>query len=210
VAFLRGHLGPSYRVEAVDTAGHWEAVYLPESGIPLVRGWFRQDDFPQNHLLYEKPDGQAYRSWLRDLGVKYVVLTRVPVDYSARGEAALLTAGRSGLVPVFRTPTTTVYRVPTPRAIVAGPGGPEILALTDTTIRLRLTQPGTYRVAVRYSPYWKTRGGCVAPRADGMTELAIRGSGVVVLRFDVSVHRALAALRGDAGSTCTPGPPVTR
>jgi hypothetical protein len=114
VAFLRGHLGPSYRVEAVDTAGHWEAVYLPESGIPLVRGWFRQDDFPQNHLLYEKPDGQAYRSWLRDLGVKYVVLTRAPVDYSARGEAALLTAGRSGLVPVFRTPTTTVTGSPRP------------------------------------------------------------------------------------------------
>ena len=209
VGFLRRHLSPSYRVEAVDTVGHWEAVYLPEAGIPLVRGWFRQDDFPQNDLLYEKPGRRAYGSWLRDLGVKYVVLTGAPVDYSARGEAALLTVGASGLVPVFRTATTTIYRVPSPRAIVAGPGRPEIVALTDTTIRLWLTQPGRYRVAVRYSPYWKTRGGCVAPRADGMTELVSRRSGVVSLRFDVTVHRALAALRGDAGSTCTTGTPVT-
>jgi hypothetical protein len=43
VGFLRRHLSPSYRVEAVDTVGHREAVYLPEAGIPFVRGWFRQD-----------------------------------------------------------------------------------------------------------------------------------------------------------------------
>ena len=209
VGFLRRHLSPSYRVEAVDTAGHWEAVYLPEAGIPLVRGWFRQDDFPQNHLLYETPGGHAYRTWLRELGVKYVVLTGAPVDYSARDEAALLTTGTSGLVPVFRTATTTIYRVPSPRAIVVGPGRPKVVALTGTAIRLRVTQPGRYRVAVRYSPYWKARGGCVAPRADGMTELATRRSGDVLLRFDVTVHRAFDALRGDAGSICTPGSAVT-
>jgi hypothetical protein len=209
VGFLRSHLSPSYRVEAVDTVGHWEAVYLPEAGIPLVRGWFRQDDFPQNDLLYGKPGGRAYRSWLRGLGVDYVVLTAAPVDYSARREAALLTARTSGLVSVFRTKTTTIYRVPSPRAIVAGPGRPQVMALTDTAIRLRLTQPGLYRVAVRYSPYWKTRGGCVAPRRDGMTELATRRSGFVSLRFDVTVRRALDALRGNAGSTCPAGSPVT-
>ena len=48
IGYLRAHLDPSYRVEAVDTAGHWAAVYLPEARIPLARGWYRQDDFPQN------------------------------------------------------------------------------------------------------------------------------------------------------------------
>ena len=53
IEFLNENLTPSYRVEVVDTAGHWAAVHLPEAGIPLVRGWFRQDDFPQNQVLYE-------------------------------------------------------------------------------------------------------------------------------------------------------------
>ncbi len=46
IDYLNENLTPSYRVEVVDTAGHWAAVHLPEAGIPLVRGWFRQDDFP--------------------------------------------------------------------------------------------------------------------------------------------------------------------
>ena len=56
IGFLHERLSPSYRVEAVDTAGHWAALYLPRAGIPLARGWFRQDDFPQNHgALREAP-----------------------------------------------------------------------------------------------------------------------------------------------------------
>ncbi len=54
VGFLHHSLGPAYRVEVVGTANHWEAVYLPQAGIPIVRGWFRQDDFPQNEVLYDK------------------------------------------------------------------------------------------------------------------------------------------------------------
>ena len=52
--FLHQSLSPDYRVEAVGTADHWEAVYLPQAAIPIVRGWFRQDDFPQNEVLYDK------------------------------------------------------------------------------------------------------------------------------------------------------------
>ena len=40
VAFLKKNLTASYRVEAVDTSGHWPAVYLAGAGIPLARGWF--------------------------------------------------------------------------------------------------------------------------------------------------------------------------
>ena len=38
--------GTGYRVEAVDTVDHWPALYLARANIPLVRGWFRQDDHP--------------------------------------------------------------------------------------------------------------------------------------------------------------------
>ena len=68
---------------------HWPAVYLADAGIPIARGWFRQDDFPQNEVLYDKLGAKAYLAWLRGLGVKYVVLSHAPPDYSARGEARL-------------------------------------------------------------------------------------------------------------------------
>src|SRR5262249_1847291 len=74
LSFLHAHLTPAYRVEAVDTAGHWAAEYLPSAGIPIVRGWFRQDDYPHNGLLYQRPGVSAYVRWLRSLGVRYVVL----------------------------------------------------------------------------------------------------------------------------------------
>src|SRR5206468_610582 len=107
--YLHKHLTPSYRVEAVDTAGHWSEVYLPRAGIPLTRGWFRQDDFPQNEVLYDKPlTGPLYLKWLRGLGVRYVVLTDAPTDYSSKREARLIRSGRSGLVPAYRAKHMTI------------------------------------------------------------------------------------------------------
>src|SRR5205085_12293352 len=103
IRFLRARDDPSYRVEAVDTSGHWDAAYLAEAGIPIVRGWFRQGDFPQNELLYDSLGRRSYLAWLRLMGVRYVVLTDAPVDYSARGEARLLRSGRSGPRRVFRS-----------------------------------------------------------------------------------------------------------
>ena len=35
---LRNRLTPDYRVEVVDTTGHWGAFYLARAGIPLARG----------------------------------------------------------------------------------------------------------------------------------------------------------------------------
>src|SRR5262249_3400403 len=70
IGFLHRHLSPDYRVEAVDTVGHWSAAYLPEAGIPLVRGWYRQADFPDNAILYHRFGAAAYVRWLRNLGVR--------------------------------------------------------------------------------------------------------------------------------------------
>ena len=97
VAFLRAHRSPSYRVEAVDTVGHWPALHLARAGIPLARGWFRQDDFPQNAVLYRRLTPATYVAWLHAMAVRYVVLPDASLDYTAHREAALLRGGRSGL-----------------------------------------------------------------------------------------------------------------
>jgi hypothetical protein len=190
VQYLHRHLGPSYRVEAVDTEGHWAAVHLPRAGIPLARGWFRQDDFPQNKLLYSTLGPRAYLAWLRNLGVRYVVLANAPVDYSARGEARLLESGRSKLEPVLFTPELTIYEVPRARRIVSGPGPAGVLAFTETRIDLQLAFPGRYRLAVRYSPYWHPSSGCVVRREDGMVELVVPRGGRVNVHFAVKARRA--------------------
>ncbi len=93
---------PNVRVEAVDTAGHWPAVYLADADIPLARGWFRQDDFPQNEVLYSKLGPRTYLQWLHGLGVGYVVLARTTPDYSSIAEAALVRSGRAGLTRVYK------------------------------------------------------------------------------------------------------------
>jgi hypothetical protein len=201
VGYLHKHLGPPYRVEAVDTLGHWPAVYLARAGIPIARGWFRQDDFPQNEVLYGKLGARAYLAWLRGLGVRYVVLSSSPPDYSARGEAALLRSGRSGLVPVFAASQLTVFAVPNPRSLLTGPGRPEVTALTQTRVTLRLQRPGVYRLAVRWSPYWKTSHGCLSRGADAMLRIRTSRPGVFDLRFGVDAERAIAALAGDT-KTC--------
>jgi len=61
---------------------------------------------------------------------------------------------------------------------------------------MRLTRGGTYRVAVRHSPYWRASTGCLARGADGMVRLTVARPATVRLGFDVDASRALAALAG--------------
>jgi hypothetical protein len=202
IDFLHARLTPSYRVEAVDTTGHWAAVYLPRAEIPLARGWYRQDDFPHNGLLYSELGPRAYLTWLRGLGIRYVVLTDAPPDYSARGEAALLESGRSGLRRVLRTENLTVFEVPRARPIVTGPAPARVLALSQSRISIALARAGRYRIALRYSPYWETSAGCLTRGADGMLRLAVPHGGRVALRFDVDAGLALQAVAGREQTAC--------
>lgn len=197
IEYLRAHLTPAHRVEVVDTAGHWAAVYLPRAGIPLARGWYRQDDFPQNQVLYRPELGApSYLAWLRSLGIRFVVLTEAPHDYSARAEATLLRGGHAGLRRVLRTPQLTIFEVPSPQGIVTGPGRAVVLELGRSRLVMRLARRGTYRVAVRHSPYWRASSGCLARGADGMVRLTVARPATVRLGFDVDASRALAALAG--------------
>jgi hypothetical protein len=204
IRYLRHHLSPSFRVEAVDTVEHWPAAYLPDAGIPIVRGWYRQNDFPQNELLYDAHLGaRAYQSWLRALGVRYVVITDAPPDYSARGEAALIRSGHSGLVPVFRSLHVVVYELHDASPIVTGSGDSSILWMYPTRMVFTVTKPGRYRVKVRWSPYWHTSQGCLWRGKDGGLRVVARHAGLVDLRMSVSVSRGLATLTGlSPGRVC--------
>jgi hypothetical protein len=203
IAYLHAHLRPSYRVEAVDTAGHWPAVYLPEAGIPLARGWYRQDDFPENKILYGSFGAKAYLAWLRSLGVRYVVLARAPPDYSSRAEETLLAGGQSGLRRVLRTPHLTIFAVPRPRPLVTGPYRAAVEGLGATSIALRFGGPGTFRVAVRYSPYWHASSGCIARGPDGMLRVSAPAGGSVKLSFKVGAARVLQTLVGVDADQCS-------
>jgi hypothetical protein len=202
IEYLNEHLTPSYRVEAVDTLNHWPAVHLPRAGIPLARGWYRQDDFPQNELLYKPMQPHAYVRWLRGLGVRYVVSSDTPPDWSAKHEATLLESGRSGLRPVFRSAHLTIYAVPRPRPIVTGPGTSEVVDIGQGHLILRLERPGRYRIAIRHSPYWSSTAGCVTRGTDRMIRFDARRAGLMTLRFRVKAGRALAAVVGAGPPSC--------
>lgn len=202
VRFLRAHSGPGYRTEVVDTAHHWAAAYLPEAGLPIARGWFRQDDYPQNEVLYGDLGAAGLRHWLTGLGVKYVVLTDVKPDYSARREATLLRSGRSGLRRVLTTRHLQVFEVPRAVGIATGPGAPRVRRLGRETVDLVAPRAGELRVAVRWSPYWRASAGCLTEGADGMLRLRLAHPGAVRLRFTVRPSSLLGALRPGAGTRC--------
>jgi hypothetical protein len=202
ITFLKAHLTPAYRVEAVDTVGHWPAFYLAQAELPLARGWYRQDDFPQNDALYGRLGERSYLSWLRRLGVRYVVVAKAPPDYSAKAEQRLIDSGRSGLHRVLRTPTVSIFAVPGPVPIVVGPGHPRVLDLRSAKLVLRVSRAGSYRIGVRWSPYWHSSNGCLSGRRDGMIRFDADRAGTVVLRFSVDAGRALETVAGASERAC--------
>jgi hypothetical protein len=196
VRYLHARLTPSYRVEAVDTLEHWPALFLPSAGIPLVRGWYRQNDFPTNDVLYRPLGAVTYRRWLRSLGVRYVVLSDAPPDYSSKAEAALLHRGVSGLRLVVRAQHVRVFELVRAMPLITGPGAAGVTRLQPTRIFFHVAVAGDYRVAVRFSPYWRTFQGCVSPTNDGMIRLSVLRPGLVDLDFKVNVHRGAEVLAG--------------
>ncbi len=157
IDYLHTHEGLNYRVNALDTVDHWEAVWLPRAAIPITRGWYRQDDFPENAVLYDDElTSVQYVQWLHERAVKYVLVPRDRLDYSSRREPALA----AKLHFVTRAGDVSIYEVPNPRRIVPGA---DILRLTHDKLVLRVPRAGTYRVAIRGHELF------VAPRAGVFT-----------------------------------------
>jgi hypothetical protein len=161
VAFLKAHADANFRVNALDTVGHWEAYHLPRSGIPITRGWFRQDDFPHNELLYEGSlEPQEYERWLREQGVRYVLVPRDRLDYSSKHEPA---AVRAVARRVAQAGEVAIYELQNPTPIVPGA---RVTRLAHDSLTVATPRPGRYTVRVREGAGWRVFS---APRAGTFT-----------------------------------------
>ena len=197
IAYLRAHLSTSYRVEVVDTSDHWAAAYLPDAGIPIARGWFRQDDFPQNAVLYNRRIARVdYLRWLHKLSVRFVVLTDAPPDYSAEAERRLIRSGRSGLRVVRRARHFTIYAVPDPSPLITGPARVTVLDLGASEVVASVAAPGRYHIAVKWSPYWFANAACVQESPNGQVLLTVARRGTVAVRFNLDFARGFETLIG--------------
>ncbi len=186
------------RIEVPFTREHWEAALLAPR-VALARGWERQLDIAANGLFYRPGlSAAAYAGWLRATGVDYVALPDVPLDYSARAEAALIRAGQSYLRPVARLAHWRVYAVAGPAALASAPA--RLTALGPDGFTLRFARGGTSLVRLRFTDYWAApAGGCVRPGPGGFTAVTAAGPGTLRIATSLDLRRRL---RGGGG--CVP------
>jgi hypothetical protein len=208
IRFLRAHEQPGYRVEVVPTAEHWEAYWIPKSGFPLARGWYRQLDVADNPALYANDlDAGAYRHWLRSDAVRYVLLsTTAPLDWDGGPqEARVLRSAHSGLGLVFRSRNWTIYELPHATPLLTGPKHPIVTSFGHTAIRGQLFAAGRYVLRAHYSPYLRLQGtGCVSPGPDKMTILDVTRPERFALSVPGTPDGLVRELFGDEqAATCT-------
>ena len=87
----QGPVRPNYRFHVVALRRHWEALYFPEAGYPITRGWYRQADAIHNGLFYTPYTAAEYVAWLQSMGVAYIFSpVEGPLDPWSRREARLL------------------------------------------------------------------------------------------------------------------------
>jgi hypothetical protein len=186
--FLDRAGGPPFRVEIPFTASHWEAAEVAPHH-PLARGWLRPADIEHNRLFYEgELTHDRYRRWLSEHGVRFVAVARgAEPDYSARAELRLVAERPPYLRAVHRSPDWEVYEVTVPHAMVVPPDALELTRLGPGSVTLRAKRPGSAVVRVRWTRFWKARGGCVE-RAGEWTRVTAERSGTV---------RLTVALTGD-------------
>jgi hypothetical protein len=79
---------------------------------------------------------------------------------------------------------------------VTGPARATVVGLLPTRVFVRVAAPGRYRIAIRFSPYWRTFEGCLSRASDGMLNLTVGRPGLIDLDFKVNVHRSVAVLTG--------------
>lgn len=194
------------RVELVDTANHQGDYYLPKMGFPIVRGWFRQDDFPQNALLYGSSplSRTSYLNWLKSSGASLVVLPPGPYDFSASAEANLIASGGSGLKLLALVGDSKIYGVPGSPAVVRSPGGAYLPAMiASNSLSFRAPQSGSYTLSLFYSPYFKVSGGRICANAHGMTTWKISKPGTHRLVFGLTLSRVVSVLLGQTSGVCS-------
>jgi hypothetical protein len=187
VAFLRSHDSPSFRVEVVPTAGHWEAYFLPRAGIPIARGWYRQLDLAANGLFYARHLSRSrYLGWLRRMAVRYVVLPRAESldGRGATAEARLLRSGRSGLRLVAETRAWSYYELRSATPLLRPDRLGTIRSFGPDRITGVVRRAGAYFLDVTYMRWWDAspHGLRITRAPDGMTILHVPRPGRFRLR----------------------------
>ncbi|MGB2952716.1 MAG: hypothetical protein WBB74_04900 [Gaiellaceae bacterium] len=206
VRYLAAHAsGSAFRVEVVPTINHWESYYLPHAGFALARGWYRQLDMAANPVLFaDRLTPRSYRGWLRNAGVRFVVLPHAALDqHEATREASLLTSGRSGLRRVFEDRSSSVFELGGASPILTGPAPATVSILSPSRIAGRLNVPGTYLLRVHYTSYWQVKPGglCLSPTRGGMTKLKAAKAGGFSLRA-IESPGALVGRLLDSDAAC--------
>nr|MBA2637489.1 hypothetical protein [Solirubrobacterales bacterium] len=196
VSFLRVHSAPGDRVEVPLTRNHWEAAYLARV-VPLARGWHRQLDRKVAPLFYDgrRLSAERYTAWLWRSGVRWVALPAVPLDFSARQEAALLRRGLPALHLVHRSARWTIWRVDGSVPVASGPARVSALRLDGFDLVAHGT--GTVIVRERFTPYFRlVRGtGCVRRSRAGWTAVRVDRPGRISVTAKFSAAGALRPAR---------------
>jgi hypothetical protein len=198
---------PNYRFHVVALRRHWEALYFPEAGYPITRGWYRQADAIHNSFFYSPYDAAEYVAWLRSMGVRYIFSPlEGPVDPWSKREARLLESS-----PAFRfveqTGAWRIYEVLdaepllVPEPDVPGGGAGSIRSVRHQRIDFSVSDPGTYWLKFTSSPYWVLEGGPgeVTPRPDRFMDVTLGRAGDYTLRFEVTPARMLDVATGRLG-----------
>ncbi len=195
VRFLDRQGPDPFRIEVPTTANHWESTFMARH-IPLARGWERQLDRKYNGLFYgDKLTKHTYRQWLRDNGVRFVAVPKLPVrdfDFASRAEIGLVRAGLPYLNEVWRSRDWRVLRVGGGSGLVRGPA--QMTALSTDEFRVHADVAARVTVRIRWSPnFYVTHGvACVGASPAGWTVLDVHTPGRVAVGAHLDVDDALA------------------
>jgi hypothetical protein len=193
LGFLDRARGPhDWRVEVPPMREHWESVYVADR-YPLARGWERQLDVRDDRLFYRPHLRRRYHAWLEANAVRFVAFPDAPLDFASAREARILRHPPRYLELRWRSPHWRVYEVRPRPSLVVPQGGARIAAraLGSRHVQLVALTPGRALVRVRYSRYWRLRGGCVSRRG-GYTEIRAPHPGRLTLSFSVTPGRLLS------------------
>ncbi len=195
--WLRAHDGHRTRIEVPPTSNHWESAYLAPR-FDLARGWLRQIDSTRDDIFYQRSlSAEPYRRWLQRNGIRYVALPDARPDYSARGEQRLLLRPPDFLRLRWESAHWRVYEVRDARPLVLrdGSGAARLEALGAQSFALRVIRPGSFKVRLRFTPYWSvTAGSACVSEAGHWTRVSAEQPGIVRIAISVSPERAWEAI----------------
>ncbi|MDX3752667.1 hypothetical protein [Streptomyces sp. AK08-02] len=171
------------RVEVVPARDHREAAILAPY-INMARGWNRQADVERGRLFYEghggtaEPEGgfspEAYKAWLSQWAVGFVVLVNGEPDGPAKLEHALVTSGPSYLQPVWEDANWKIYRVKNATPLVDRPAS--VVSADGANMVVRMPKAGAVTVRIAYSPWLWAENGCLTDEGE-FTKLTVEQPG---------------------------------